>query len=196
MAGSKSETTWRMSISLNAEIDFCVSVLLTDGLRADPFDSHPEGSLILQSAGMNERSWRAWMRQVVAEQRTKTRALEADPHETANWKKWQSALDLWTGDAAVAWALGGLWETFKESSDASREASAEKVDDLMAGKNLRRALKPYQARLFSLRAYAVHYPKPVVVTYKPDTTVVGLGKFDPWDFERQLLEAAETLSTA
>lgn len=196
MPSAKGDQAWKMSVDLNKSIDFCVWTLLKDGLRVEPFDSHRDGTRVLSGAGLTESGWRKWLEAVVAEQRAKTRSMEADAHETAKWKKWQDAPDLWTGDPVIGWALSDLWEAFGVLAEKSRTESSEKVDELMAGKNLRRVLKPYQARLTGLRAYAVHYPKPVVLIFKPDTALVGLGKFDPWDFERQMLQAAEALATA
>lgn len=46
-------------------VDFAVWVLIYDGLRVQPFNSHGEGFNDLQALGLNQRSWSLWFRKLV-----------------------------------------------------------------------------------------------------------------------------------
>jgi hypothetical protein len=47
------------------KIDFCIWVLLLDGLSVPPFTQHPKGNRMLQTLGFDSESWIAWMQRVV-----------------------------------------------------------------------------------------------------------------------------------
>jgi hypothetical protein len=47
------------------KIDFCIWILLLDGLSVFPFTQHPKGNRMLQKLGLNSESWFAWMKRVV-----------------------------------------------------------------------------------------------------------------------------------
>lgn len=59
------ESEWLLETGFDSEVDFCIWVLETDGLRIPPFDHHSEGNGTLQAAGMTEAAWQAWLTRVV-----------------------------------------------------------------------------------------------------------------------------------
>jgi hypothetical protein len=55
----------RLTEEFSEAVDFCVHVLLVDGLRVAPFDQHLGGDHRLSAVGFEPMAWRAWMELVV-----------------------------------------------------------------------------------------------------------------------------------
>jgi len=53
----------------SAKIDFCIAVLLKDGLKVSPFSVHPIGNGQLQEKGLTAETWCSWLARVVALQK-------------------------------------------------------------------------------------------------------------------------------
>lgn len=70
---ARNDSGTRIGMELNDEVDFCVWILVVDGLQVTPFDRHPHGDGSLRALGLTQQSWRAWGARVVkaAEARTK-----------------------------------------------------------------------------------------------------------------------------
>lgn len=59
-----SEPEAHISIASDSRVDFCLWILIQDGLKVQPFDKHGEGTRVLQQYGFNEDSWKSWIRRV------------------------------------------------------------------------------------------------------------------------------------
>ena len=64
----KLESHWYCDRNFNIHVNFCIWVLLVDGLLVPPFISHLDGNRCLQKRGLNPRSWQYWLETVVATQ--------------------------------------------------------------------------------------------------------------------------------
>jgi hypothetical protein len=56
---------WTVNIRRDPNVDFCVWILLQDGLHASPFDQHPGGDGGLKRVGLTDTNWREWFRNTV-----------------------------------------------------------------------------------------------------------------------------------
>lgn len=56
---------WTVGIRRDADIDFCIWILLQDGLRVHPFEVHRDGDKTLRAAGLTEPNWREWFEKTV-----------------------------------------------------------------------------------------------------------------------------------
>lgn len=63
--------SWMFSLGGDPDINFCVWVLLRDGLHVHPFDAHQDGDGGLRAIGLSESNWREWLTATVI---TATRA--------------------------------------------------------------------------------------------------------------------------
>lgn len=57
--------SWTIHTGGDPDINFCVWVLLHDGLRVGPFDRHDNGDGQLQAIGLTVSAWRDWFQTVV-----------------------------------------------------------------------------------------------------------------------------------
>lgn len=57
---------WRWSCHQGGRIDFCVAILVNDGLHAGPFTCHGPGHGRLRAAGMTPADWLSWLHEVVS----------------------------------------------------------------------------------------------------------------------------------
>jgi hypothetical protein len=175
-------------------IDFCVAALRWDGLRAEPFDAHPEGTGLLRRAGVDAGGWRAWLTAVVAEHGAVVRSMAAAAAEPSKWMRFVPAPELWRGDAVAGRALAELWPGYLVAASAAKRRNVERLVTLTAGKNWWKELEPYHRRIPPLRVFLVSYPEPVVLALPPDAAILGLGRFEQPVFERQLKQAADGLA--
>ncbi len=53
-------------IGVEPAVSFVIRSLVVDGLRAAPFELHPEHLGPLQSAGLNAELWRRWLAEIVS----------------------------------------------------------------------------------------------------------------------------------
>src|SRR5438874_12844524 len=84
---------WTFRTSTDPNIDFCVWVLLEDGLRVPPFDRHADGSGFLRAAGLDRDSWTGWF---IAEVQTANARQDAPlTHSTHERSRAQATVDAW-----------------------------------------------------------------------------------------------------
>ena len=103
---------WSWSADLNAALNFCVWVLLVDGLHAPPFDRHPAGDGRLRAVGLDPAGWRAWLEAVLNAQAQLATATPWPPSLDLVHRA-LDAPDLWTGTPAVGDALRALWTPYQ-----------------------------------------------------------------------------------
>jgi hypothetical protein len=175
------------------EIDFCVWVLLADGLRVPPFDAHSEGSGELRSLGMDAVDWRDWLERVVRACAARSRHIDAvgtlaDPERmTAN--DYATLADLheraqpakaWNGSDAVRRRLRALWTAYEPGTDAWRRQVADLGGPLRLTSRDRgrlwQAVDRERTSGGTVRTSFVRYPEPVVAVVEPDTLIVALGR--------------------
>ncbi len=180
-------TQWSLHGDASIGINFCVWVLIADGLKVFPFDVHPTGDGKLQALGLNEQMWRSWFTETVLGQRS-----PANP-----------SLAL-IGTPSLRQRLQELWADYLPVANVWRRSAIGKSHLLMSssvdGKTLWHDLLPFQHSLPSLRIYYVDYPR-VVSTVVPSVSVVlGLGgedqssSFYRRDYRDHILRAAKKLS--
>src|SRR5256885_2160915 len=71
--------SWTFSIGGDPDINFCVWVLLRDGLRVHPFDAHQDGDRGLRAVGLTEANWREWFESTVSRATHWQDSRRADP---------------------------------------------------------------------------------------------------------------------
>jgi hypothetical protein len=175
------------------EIDFCVWILLADGLRVPPFEAHSEGSGELRSLGMDAVDWRDWLGRVVGACAARSRHMGAvgamaDPERmTANDYATVAGLHehaqpaiAWNGSDAVRGRLRALWTSFGPGSDAWRRQVADLGGPVrLTSRDRGRLWHTVDRERTSggtLRTAFVRYPEPVVAVVEPDTLIVALGR--------------------
>jgi hypothetical protein len=171
------------------EIDFCVHVLVADGLRVPPFDAHPDGSGAVRAAGLTDSDWRGWFRRVVAAQRTMTEWVRSAGDLVALTPEAGAILaglldqadpvSAWAGSAAIGERLRQLWAAYVPDGEAWRRRAAapggpvdlEPWDVGRLWQVVERGRPPGSR----LETYLVQYPAPVVDALRPDTLVIAPG---------------------
>jgi hypothetical protein len=56
---------WIIGIESGGHLNFCVWILMQDGLKISPFDCHPEGSRELRNLGLNSQNWWLWFNRIM-----------------------------------------------------------------------------------------------------------------------------------
>lgn len=59
------ENPWLCSTETDRDVDFCIWVLEKDGLHVPPFEHHSKGDGTLHSAGLDAKSWRSWIEEMI-----------------------------------------------------------------------------------------------------------------------------------
>jgi hypothetical protein len=198
---------WHWSEDIVPAVDFCVRVLLLDGLRIAPFDQHPDGDHRLRNLGLDVEAWRTWVAAVVAARgqlgahvwtpespRDRTTAL-ADLAEAADTP---AALCPGTGELRAR--LAEMWVTHQPVGDRwKRRLTMGKLNDRLAPRHQRwlwQALLPFHDWLETLAVFLVDYPTAAVMALAPTSCVIAR---DPSDadgsgYVRLVLRAAEELA--
>ena len=151
---------WSWSADLNAALNFCVWVLLVDGLHAPPFDRHPAGDGRLRAVGLDPAGWRAWLEAVLNAQA-----------QLATATPWPPSLDLVHRalDAPDLW----IWTAWHGRVALDQANPLPPTLGGRDGRTLWRALAPYRGRLPTLRVYLTEYPWPVAALVPPIAVVIG-----------------------
>jgi hypothetical protein len=179
--------TWNQAAEL--EIDFCVWVLLADGLRVPPFDAHPGGSGHLQAAGLTTSGWRAWLERVLLAQAALSQQVRDIGDLTMMTAEDKSVLvrlfersrppNAWNGHDAVADRLRSLWVEYQPEGEAWRRQARDEggIADLTSSDRGRlwRVVDLERTSGRTLTTYLVRYPAAVVDVLPPDSLVVALG---------------------
>lgn len=72
---------WGYDLGKVSEINFCIWILLSDGLKVAPFQYHPDGTSELRQLGLTAEAWNAWFYKVVYCQNTHLSDYLADEDE-------------------------------------------------------------------------------------------------------------------
>ena len=177
------------SEAIYVEVDFCVWVLLRDGLLVPPFDSHPDGSGELRAAGLTAPGWRAWMELVIAAQddlSQRVRDIGDLPGTARDATGLADHLDralppnVWSGADAVGERLRALWIEYQPEGETWRRDVIEAGGPVDLSPRDRRRLwgtmDLERTAGRSLATYFVRYPAPVAAPLPPDILVVALGQ--------------------
>jgi hypothetical protein len=175
--------------TVETTIDFCLWVLLADGLRVPPFDAHPGGSGQLQAAGLTAAGWRAWLERVVIAQAGLSQEVRDIGDLTTMTADDKSILvrqfersrppNAWNGHDAVADRLRSLWVEYQPEGEAWRRQTRDEggTADLTSRDRGRLWREVDLARTSgrTLTTYLVRYPAAVVDALPPDTLIVAPG---------------------
>ncbi len=70
--------SWTFGIGGDPNVDFCVWVLLRDGLHVHPFDVHEDGDRGLRAVGLTEANWREWFGSTISRATERQESARAD----------------------------------------------------------------------------------------------------------------------
>lgn len=204
------ETTdyWYLQSGLSIDVNFCVWVLLVDGLRVPPFDRHPDGSGQLRAAGMSQKSWYAWFSKVLGT------AVDIDPkqpwpqvsvEDLAMLSQYADPPRVWTGEPAVGECLTRLWDEHREHYDDWIDRNVGEVGEdprlppplsPAQHRDLWQSLVSFHNRLPTLEVQITEYPWPVVCTVPPVHVILGIdnGALDSDKYAAAILHGAYELA--
>jgi hypothetical protein len=74
--------SWTLSIGEDPDVNFCVWVLLRDGLKVEPFAVHGDGDGEIQAVGLTADAWRSWFEDIVRTATKRQELLRSDPSAT------------------------------------------------------------------------------------------------------------------
>lgn len=183
---------WYWTETQSLGIAFASWVLQQDGLRVPPFDVHAAGDGHLQSLGLNQANWRAWIGAVVHAEDQFAEDMSAydlrtittdERRQIERSDEQRNPVACWLGSPEIRKALLDLWRTYQPIGEAwAREmTSTKRHSRISAGQERRlwRQLKPFHDRLPSLHVYPVDYARGVALAIPPASCVVGIGAPDP-----------------
>lgn len=169
-------------------IDFCVWVLLADGLRVPPFDRHSGGSGALTTAGLTAPDWRRWLGKVVAAQTARSQLLRTVGLLNMTTNERSSLGEplersgppaAWDGSDVVREGLDRLWADYQPQGEAWERWVADQRGPVRLSARDRgrlwRTVDRGRSTRGELRTYLVRYPAPVVDSLPPDTLLVATG---------------------
>lgn len=171
MFSKKFNNQWIYSQGFNMMVDFCIWVLLKDGLRVPSFDAHPDGDGSLRAAGLDEEGWRAWFVEVVNAQQRQSEIFKERSRELRDPRRGLAEFLLpqahhpplaWSGNQAVKERLSALWEEYGPLSNERKaiERGIERAWNQLEStrpKRLWDELVVYQAHLPTLTIHLVNY---------------------------------------
>ncbi|WP_297157350.1 hypothetical protein, partial [Thermogemmatispora sp.] len=195
------EQSWHYSIRTELGIDFCLWMLRIDGLRVAPFDTHPDGTHLLQAAGLTPEAWRSWFLRVLAKQRD-LQAIEDPDVWVAEAAASYSPVSLWPGSERLKERLQELWLLYEMLTTGLIEPSTpDFVEHMLPPKERRRLWKdltPFQQLLPPLDIYLVDYPHAPLFVYPPTMLVIGNRerKLQGEELRQLILQGARELATA
>ncbi|HEX6547944.1 MAG TPA: hypothetical protein VF134_04310 [Candidatus Dormibacteraeota bacterium] len=173
---------WGYDFSPSAEVDFCVSALLADGLSVSPFVRHRAGDGRLRDAGLTAELWSEWFEKVI-ESEVAWRAEMIWPRwrRAAEWPPTRDELDT---PAHVPRRAVDLWNG---STDVRREL--ERQASIGASHRLtisprtpgpgsvdastNELLRSFRGRIPQVWVFPVQYPSLVDLTLAPVAIVVS-----------------------
>ena len=199
---------WYWSEDACPPLDFCVRALRLDGLRAEPFDQHPDGDHSLRDHGLDAAAWRAWAEAVVDAQgrlgahirgpewRADRATLVALAHAAST-----PAL-LCPGIPELRARLGEMWAEYRPEGERwKQDMTRGKRRDRVAPHHERwlwQALGPLHGRLPTLSVFLVDYPMAAVMLLPPTSCLIAPEHSDAGGeaYTRMVLRAAEELASA
>lgn len=198
----RSGDAWTWSSDVNPEVNFCVWVLITDGLLVAPFNSHPKRAGRLQVLSLTEDNWRAWLGSVVMADSDFSGSMRPGtlrfPPELIERKQHPNA--LFDGGRAVKAALTELYAEYHPVGQDWKRRMVEAAGmpqrlGPREGRKLWSALQPYRRSLATLRIYVVDYAWPALLLVPPVSAVIGAQASQAGTYAEAVLEAAHELST-
>jgi hypothetical protein len=202
---------WVWAEAVEPAVDFCVWVLLSDGLQVPPFNLHAEGSGRLRAVGLDASNWRDWLESVVAAQlglsqlvqgvANLTRLTERDASDLAGGLEKTRPPSSWGGDDAVRDLLTSLWSAYEPEGEAWRRHVAGSGGPAELTPSDRRRIwqeiGPRREPGEALTIYPVRYPVPVVDIVPPAALVLAVGRGrGPETYLRLLQEGLARLDEA
>jgi hypothetical protein len=202
---------WGWSLTGSRSVEFCVWVLLQDGLRVRPFDIHPDGDGRLRQLGMDAVSWARWFESVVNRDVGDQERLrvggdlepmpfyESDPPTIADQLEMKEALRantppaLWTESAQVGDLLDGLWDDYssrpvlRRNRRARWDREGEEPGTAQQHNELYGSLRELGSGLPSLHCYPVAYPALDVREVAPMALVLTSQRQWTWERYRDAL---------
>lgn len=172
---------WAWTAGYSASINFCVWVLVQDGLRVAPFDKHPDGSGSLRAAGLGPAEWRAWLEAVFAQSEEIARARAAGTITDEFLSQMRYAPGAWQGGEEIGGLLAQLWEQYESYRPLwEQRVRAGFPPDLAPSEDRRlwRELQPLHARIPSPHVLPVEYPVPVYYLLPHACVLIGPAEMD------------------
>lgn len=181
---------WTENHSLS--VGFAIWALQRDGLRVPPFDSHPPGDTILQSAGLRESEWRSWVQTIIHAENQVAGAISTIDLRTISAVKRveiemidasRDPIACWVGAPGMETELERLWRTYQPIGEGwvRRMTSQTRHSRISADQDRRlwRELRRFHDRLPPMRVYLVEYGQLVAIPIPPASCVIGIGAPDP-----------------
>jgi hypothetical protein len=203
--------TWHLSVGYRPFVDFCVWVLEVDGLRAGPFDRHPEGNGRLREAGLDSAGWEIWFSDVVATLDAREKTFRAQFTRPTVYRQQRQRLDalkwwtasmparLWIGPPAVRHELEAMWEPFVFVAPNRRLISPGNIERTRPTGRWK-WMKSYRNRIPSpFQAYYVAYPEQVDHIEPPSSVVLSLRRGEVADeaaLRERIKQSADSLAAA
>lgn len=206
-----SRNSWSYSHGFQMGVDFCIWVLLADGLRVPPFDQHDDGDGSLRALGFNAANWRAWLANV-AQRHDDARALLQGqarnrppgplPRELMRQiGEAHMPVLAWNGDSVLRDRLSELWEQYGPLSNERKRQETPLSNRLMKAEQKSKTrlydeLLPYAKHLPTLMIHFVDYPKALDYLIPPVSLVMSIKENTPdvEGFRLRVLAAASELA--
>ena len=150
--------SWQYGFEASA--DFCIWILLNDGLHSSPFDHHPEFCGPLQKIGLNEKNWSLWFRHVVMERP-------------------QSPLTVWSGEETILEELRRRWEDYLRQHE---QANLPMLYLRGYISRLHEDLAPYYYYLPEVTLTFINYTRDSQICFLPHSGIISINDH-PLDFE-------------
>jgi hypothetical protein len=172
-------TVWTEDVSL--PLDFAVRMLERDGLRASPFDSHPEGDGSLRALGLEAITWTAWINALVDSERALAstanaleiplRPSEAMDRLTDQIRGRETPWKAITGNDELRERVAALWGEYRDEGVRWQQTYALTRRHVHMAPENQRLLSRVLGRLpgvpeFSV--FVVRYSSPVVMAADRD----------------------------
>jgi hypothetical protein len=174
---------WHYSEDRSLAVDFCVRVLILDGLHVPPFDAHPGRSHGLDCSDLTPTVWLKWLFEVVAGQgriRELTVKLAGKSSAPSTADRTQvlrlaSPAKLWPGSEATARRLADEWERhlLGDESRGLGEIESQRGRRAAEHRLLWEAMGRFRDHLPPLSFFWVDYPAPAVCIVPPNSAVIG-----------------------
>jgi len=174
---------WHYSEDRSRAVDFCVRVLILDGLHVPPFDAHPGRSRALDCSDLTPTVWLQWLFEVVTGQGrirelTVKLAGKSSAPSTADRNevlRLANPARLWPGSEATARRLADEWERhlLGDESWGLGEIESQRRRRAAEHRSLWEIMGRFRDHLPPLSFFWVQYPAPAVCIVPPNSAVIG-----------------------
>ena len=166
---------------MRPEVAFCLWALRRDGIKASPFDRHPDGDRLLRSAGLDVDGWMRWIRAVVGAQERFAQAMDdgvASKDSLALRRLGRSAADpVRFAPPKVRRVLSDWWREYRDEGRAWRSSAHRGLISSLDWSG-QRAFVASLGELGGVRLYLASYPVPIAMGVAPGTIVLGIPRVD------------------